>query len=154
VVARPIDWVNDLDFAADGTLWLATGAGVVHWDVAGGSATLYGQNDGLPTTGALHVEVAPDGVVWAAGTTWVAGFDGSWTAFTEFGATGRVTQLSDLAFGPDGTLATAAVARDGSPRTCCAMTDGGPRPRSTVRKAVRSRLGAAGWTSRPTAPSG
>jgi len=108
VVTRPIDQVNDLAFAADGSLWLATGAGVVHWDVAGGSATLYGQNDGLPTTGALHVEVAPDGFVWAAGTTWVARFDGSWTAFTEFGAAGK-GDVGGMAFEPGGALRTAVA---------------------------------------------
>ena len=115
VVTRPIDQVNDLDFAADGSLWLATGVGAVHWDVAKGSATLYGQNEGLPATTALQVAVAPDGGVWAGGGDWLARFDGRWTAFTEFGAAGRVVELGGLAFGPDGTLATSARARHGAP---------------------------------------
>lgn len=102
--SRPIDRVNDLAFAADGSLWLATGAGVVHWDVAEGAATPYGQNEGLPATEVMRVAVAPGGGVWAAGTAWLARYDGTWTAFTEFGSAGAATEVGGMAFGPDGAL--------------------------------------------------
>jgi hypothetical protein len=104
VVTAPIERVNELAFARDGSRWLATAAGVVHWDVAGATATLYGQNEGLPTTEAIRIAVAPGGEVWAAGTTWLARYDRTWTVFTEFGSAGGATEVGGLAFAPDGAL--------------------------------------------------
>jgi hypothetical protein len=104
VVTAPIERVSELAFASDGSLWLATAAGVVHWDVAGATATLFGQNEGLPTTEAIRIAVAPGGEVWAAGTTWLARYDQTWTVFTEFGSAGGATEVGGLAFAPDGAL--------------------------------------------------
>jgi hypothetical protein len=116
VVTAPIERVNELAFADDGSLWLATAAGVVHWDVATERATLYGQNEGLPTTEAIRTAVAPDGTVWASGGSWVARFDGAWTSYSESGdlaALGVTGDLGGLAVGPDGTAWVAATTADG-----------------------------------------
>ncbi len=96
--------VRELAFAPDGSAWLATAAGLVHWDVAGDTATLYGQGDGLPTTDAAHVAVGPDGTAWASGSGWVGRFDGSWTIFTEFGAAKAGIDAGELGVGPDGAM--------------------------------------------------
>ncbi len=100
----PISEVRELAVAPDGSAWLATRGGVVRWDVAGGTATLYGQGNGLPTTDTTRVEVGPDGTVWASGPGWVGRYDGSWTVFTKFGATTPLPDLGDIAAGPDGAL--------------------------------------------------
>jgi hypothetical protein len=116
VDVRPVDQVNDLAFAPDGTLWLATRAGIVHRDPAiglpaTGYAALYDQNAGLPTTEATRVAVAPDGTVWASGAAWVARFDGAWTAYSESGELGTLSVAGDLGgltVAADGTLWVAA----------------------------------------------
>lgn len=116
VSTRPLDRVNDLAFAADGSLWLATGAGVVHWDVAKGSATLYDQHNALPTTDVIRVAVAPDGTVWA-GQNWLAHFDGSWTAYSKQGDLGGLEVagvLGGMAVGADGRVWVAASTSSGS----------------------------------------
>ena len=118
IAAGPVGEVNDLAFADDGSLWLATGAGIVHWDVATGSATLYNQRDGLPTPRAVGVDVAPDGSVWAGGFhEWLARFDGGWTAFSRNGDLPGLDAggaLGGFTVGADGTLWVAATDNAGS----------------------------------------
>ncbi|HEY6056415.1 MAG TPA: hypothetical protein VIV06_00205, partial [Candidatus Limnocylindrales bacterium] len=121
---RPIDQFNSLAFAADGSVWLATTGGLIHWDLHTPTATLYGQNEGLPTTAALNVKVAPDGTVWAVGGTsfrvWFAQYDGRWTVYSTpadlggveiidfggmaVGADGRVWSAVSSSVGPNGLL--------------------------------------------------
>ena len=98
-----------LAWAPDGTIWAATRRGVLHWDLEAGTATAYGQADGLPTTGAQRIAVAADGTAWAGGYGWLARFDGSWTAFTEFAGL-PVSDPGPFAVAPDGILWTAADA--------------------------------------------
>ncbi len=118
IAAGPVGEVNDLAFADDGSLWLATGAGIVHWDVAAGSATLYNQRDGLLTPGAVGVDVAPDESIWAGGNhEWLARFDGGWTAFSRNGDLPGLDAggvLGGFTVGADGTLWVAATDNAGA----------------------------------------
>lgn len=119
VPQRPIERINALAFAPDGSAWLATGAGVVHWDLVARTAIIYGQDDGLPTTEVYRIVIGPDGSVWAGGGShWLARFDGpsngSWTVYTDFGST-QVTEIGGIAIASDGTLwAAASDAQTGS----------------------------------------
>jgi hypothetical protein len=109
-VAWPVDRVNDLAFAPDGSLWLAGRVGVVRWDVAGDTATVYSQRDGLPAGEVELVTVAPDGTVWAAGRTWLARYDGSWAPFTAFGEVDSARQVGGMTVDRDGVLHAAIQA--------------------------------------------
>lgn len=40
--------IVDLAFGDDGTIWAATGHGLVHWDPAARTGVLYGMDNGLP----------------------------------------------------------------------------------------------------------
>lgn len=112
VATRPVDQVRALAFAPDGSAWLATGGGVVHWDVARETATLYGQADGLPATSVERLVVAPDGTVWAAGENWLARFDGSWTTLREpIGLS--LTGIGSMTIDRDGSLWVAVNATEG-----------------------------------------
>ena len=55
--------VTDMDFAADGTLWVATRDGAYKYD---GTWTHYTVQDGLAGNEVLHIHVADDGSVWFA----------------------------------------------------------------------------------------
>ena len=101
--------IADIAWAPDGTIWAATRHGVLHWDLAAGTATAYGQADGLPSTSADRIAVADDGTAWAGGSGWLARFDGSWTAFTEFAGL-PVSDPGPFAVAADGILWTAAGA--------------------------------------------
>jgi hypothetical protein len=65
---------------SDGSLWAATQAGIVRWNLEDRSAGVFTSTDGLPNAefGFGQVAVASDGTVWAF--TWsqdVVGFDGT-----------------------------------------------------------------------------
>jgi len=65
---------------SDGSLWAATQAGIVRWNLGDRSAGVFTSTDGLPNAefGFGQVVVAPDGTVWAF--TWnqdVVEFDGT-----------------------------------------------------------------------------
>jgi len=121
----PVGQIADIAWAPDGTIWAATRHGVLHWDPAAGSATAYGQADGLPTTSAERIAVAADGTAWAGGYGWLARFDGSWTVFTEFAGL-SMTYPGPFAVAPDGVLWAQAYtsAADGTPMPRLLRFDG------------------------------
>jgi hypothetical protein len=112
--------------APDGTVWTATAStddthdGVVAYDGSGWVA--HGEDEGLPGSIGGSVTVTPDGTLWVGSMGaaadrqpggGVARFDGSgWTVFTV--DDGLVSDNSDVASGPDGTVW--AVALDGLAR--------------------------------------
>ena len=65
-----------LDRSPEGLLWAATRGGVVRWDPAARSSTIYTAADGLPGNWAVAVEAVLDRDVWAATRHGVAHFDG------------------------------------------------------------------------------
>jgi ligand-binding sensor domain-containing protein len=80
-VSNAVNDVRGVAAAADGSLWAATGGGIVHWDVATETPTVYTTADGLPANHASRIAVAADGIVWAGDSGWVARFDGGWEIF-------------------------------------------------------------------------
>jgi hypothetical protein len=96
--------VTAVAVAPDGSLWAATDTGIVHWDLATGTQTLYSTGDGLPADDAFRVVVGADGTVWTGGSGWIARFDGSWTTFS--------APEGPMAVGPDGAVWTAFGERD------------------------------------------
>lgn len=96
MTAVPVQ-IKDLAFAPDGTAWAATGLGVVHWDPAGGAATLYDRDDGLPGQEVDLIEVGADRTILVSGRDRMATFDGTWTVAPDLGG------VYGLAVGPDGT---------------------------------------------------
>ncbi len=65
-----INDVRDLAFAPDGTLWVITGGGLVHWDLSADTYTRYPIH-------ARDVAVASDGTLWLAMDYGVCHFDGA-----------------------------------------------------------------------------
>jgi ligand-binding sensor domain-containing protein len=65
-----INPIFDLAFAPDGTLWAATGGGLVHWNLRTGTYTRY-------LVEATKVALAPDGTLWLATWQVVCRFDGT-----------------------------------------------------------------------------
>ncbi len=59
----PSDRVRDLAVAADGALWLATGAGLARRDPAGAWANMDWPTD-VPARGASRLHIQPDGQIW------------------------------------------------------------------------------------------
>jgi hypothetical protein len=64
-----LNLIFGLAFAPDGTLWAATGGGLVHWDPRAGTYT-------RTLVEATKVALAPDGTVWLATWQAVCRFDG------------------------------------------------------------------------------
>ena len=95
------DQIFDVALAPDGKLWAATAGGVVEWDLATASPTVFSEVDGLGGRSVYGVAVAADGTVWAAGDSWLAYYDGTWTVVGDQVLTDPVR---DLAVGPDGTV--------------------------------------------------
>lgn len=57
--------ITAFDVAADGTLWIASGIGLFHYDPATGLYDTYDlTNAPLPSDDIFNVEIAPDGSVW------------------------------------------------------------------------------------------
>lgn len=91
-----INQVFDLTYAQDGTLWAATGGGLVHWDPDLASYTRY---DLRP----VRIALAPDGTLWLVmdGELWH--FDGLTARFHM--APGALDgPIRSLVVAPDGTL--------------------------------------------------
>lgn len=102
--AGAADEVFDVAVAPDGSLWAATAAGVVAWDLEASSPTVFTEAEGLGGREVSHVAVAADGTVWAVGDEWLAHYDGTWTVITdEFSS-----PVGGMAVGPDGTVWVAA----------------------------------------------
>lgn len=98
------DEVRDLEFDADGNLWVATPAGVYQCKVVEGLCDRYTVQDGLTDDDVTAIAVAPDHSLWF-GTSWgLSHFDGeNWTTFTATdGLAGNV--IFDLDFASDGNL--------------------------------------------------
>ena len=76
------------------TLWAATGGGLVQWDLATGTAVVFGEEDGLPAWEVEYVVAAPDGAVWASARDWIARYDGSWQIFSS--VENRIARLAGL----------------------------------------------------------
>jgi hypothetical protein len=96
------DDVAEVALAPDGTLWTATAAGVVAWDIDTVSPTVYSEADGLGGRSVDHIAVAADGTVWAAGDGWLTRYDGTWTSVDDDVLAAIDDPFGDLAAGPDG----------------------------------------------------
>lgn len=102
------DRVWDLAIAPDGSLWAATEAGVVRWDLETNSPTVFSETDGLGGRAVYWLDITADGAVWAAGANWLAYYDGAWTVVGEDVLPDLPDRIGDLAVGPDGALWVAA----------------------------------------------
>jgi ligand-binding sensor domain-containing protein len=90
-----INDVRDVTFDADGTLWAATGGGLIHWDLAEETYTRYL----IQTT---DVALTPDGTMWLASGGGVCLFDGAkCSSYGDAGAVGGSAVLS-VAAAPGG----------------------------------------------------
>lgn len=83
-LAPSLNDVLDLAFAPDGSLWAATAGGVVRWEIASETPTIFTEADGLHGS-PDGIDVAADGTVWVTAGDWVARYDGTWTSYTTFG---------------------------------------------------------------------
>ena len=91
-----INQVFDLVFAPDGTLWAATGGGLVHWEPDSGTYTRHDLSPG-------RIALAPNGTLWLVidGELWH--FDGTTARFVM--APGALYgPIRSLVVQPDGTL--------------------------------------------------
>jgi len=79
------DNVADIAVHPDGTLWIATNAGVSAFD--GSSFTNYTTSDGLLGTNVMSVEIDFNGHIWFGFSNGISVFDGntSWTTITDYG---------------------------------------------------------------------
>lgn len=68
-------FLYNIDFEADGTVWIATADGLVRYD--GFTWTRFGLNDGLPSDVVRYVFVASDGLLWIGTDHGIAQFDGA-----------------------------------------------------------------------------
>lgn len=76
--------VQGVAFAPDGTLWTATTAGIVRWNLADGTYSLQPAADGWASMPATDVAIAPDGSVWAATLAGVGHLQGErWITYTQ-----------------------------------------------------------------------
>ena len=98
-ISNPLNQVFDIAVAPDGTLWTATSGGIVHWDVATQTPTVYTAELGLPIGNVLRLVVDAAGTVWTGADGWIASYDGSWTIFSAPRDSG-----GPLAIGPDGSV--------------------------------------------------
>ncbi len=99
--------INDVQaaaFARDGALWAATNAGVVRWNLADRTYSLYTAADGLASNLATDVAIASDGSVWAATLAGVSHLEGNrWTSYTQ--ADGLVSSaVQAIAVTPQGQV--------------------------------------------------
>jgi len=83
-LAPSLNDVSDLAFAPDGSLWATTGGGVVRWEIASATPTIFTEVDGLLGS-PRGIDVAADGTVWVSAEDWVARYDGTWTSYSTFG---------------------------------------------------------------------
>ncbi len=117
----PSAFPNDLAWATDGSAWIATDGGLVHW--ANGVSTTYTPaNSPLLHPVIRDVAVAPDGHIWVNNTSSITGgalfeFDGgSWRQFTigaELPWPGVFSGLSGLAVDQRGHVFVAAESHFG-----------------------------------------
>ncbi len=52
----------------NGTAWVATGGGILQWDLAGGSSRMHSRLDGLPTMDYASVVIDSQKTIWAIGS--------------------------------------------------------------------------------------
>lgn len=80
VSSQPIDQINGIA-PGDGSLWVATNAGIVRWDLATTTSVLFRLGGDIPSPegqSAVMIDVAPDGTVWTAGwNQYLVEFDGA-----------------------------------------------------------------------------
>jgi ligand-binding sensor domain-containing protein len=92
-----INQVRDLAFAPDGTLWAATGGGLVHWDLNAQTYTRY-------SITARALALAPDGTLWLGLEQGLCRFDGvSCAIYPEAGGLIGYGVL-EVAVAPDGIV--------------------------------------------------
>jgi ligand-binding sensor domain-containing protein len=96
--------VQDVSFALDGSLWVATTGGAAHWDLETDTYAQYGTADGLPSFYITGVAPSPDGSVWFATLGGVSRLSGStWTTWSE--ADGLVSNTAQsIAVSADGEV--------------------------------------------------
>ena len=92
-----INQIYDLAFAPDGTLWAATGGGLVRWTVDQGSYLRYPLQ-------ANDLAVAPDGIVWLNTQRGLCQFDGTVCTIHTLGGGGHQSPILALAVTPSGTV--------------------------------------------------
>lgn len=93
--------VRSTAIGPDGSLWAATEDGIIRWDLATTTATMFTAEDGLPSVLTHKVLVGPDGAVWTGNSGWIARYDGSWVTM------GAPFDSNPMAIGPDGGVWTA-----------------------------------------------
>jgi hypothetical protein len=101
----PDSAIRCVDQAADGSLWVGTDYGMVHYDPLTQQSTMYSMaNTTLPSNEIDHVAIAPDGSVWMSTfDSWypypggLTHFDGlTWTTYTEENSPLPLEQVWDL----------------------------------------------------------
>jgi len=107
-----VNRVRGLAVSTDGSLWAATGDGVVRWDLATQTPTVYTADQGLPAGAVNYVEAGSDGTVWVGGwadeSGWLARFDGTLTTFS----VPSLEPVAPIAIGPDGSAWIAMPLRE------------------------------------------
>jgi ligand-binding sensor domain-containing protein len=92
-----INYIHDLAFAPDGTLWASTNGGLVHWDLITDTYTRY-------LIQVTNMAVAPDGTLWLTTGHGVCHFDGT-TRRTYTDADGLIhNAVRAVAVAPDGVV--------------------------------------------------
>jgi hypothetical protein len=95
-----VNRVRSLVATEDGSLWATTRRGIVRWDVATRTPTVYTSDDGLPDDSATFIAAGRAGTVWVGSERWLAHFDGTWTIVH---LPDDLSSAVSLAIAPDGT---------------------------------------------------
>lgn len=108
----PDGHVHEVAFAHDGTLWIGTGEGLVHWD--GATTTTYDTtNSDIPGNNVRSLVVDHDGLLWVAGRSietgtrigGVASFDGTtWDRYMAYTTPISHHQIEKIAVDADGNI--------------------------------------------------
>ena len=95
-------WISDTAVGDDGSIWVATNAGLVQWHPDVDSPNVHTTDDGLPFDDVQNIAIAPNGTVWVGGDGWIARSDSlgqsPWVAFP------AEDSFGPMAVGPDGSV--------------------------------------------------
>lgn len=105
----PTDDIRDVAVASNGTIWLATGAGVVSFN--GTSFTTYntGNSPGLADNDVYAIAAAEGGIIWAGTDFGASRFNGtSWVAYTTADGLGD-NEIKNIKQAPNGDIWFATI---------------------------------------------